>query len=85
MPYVETERETIQRRLFGCLSKDIERAVLESLSGNRLEVAVSMLSNAQEQIERGLTERARQAINRAKYLINQDQQQRERITDEGGR
>lgn len=78
MPYTETERkEEVQRRMFGCLTEDIDNIVLGSITyrvgqdllGARLEVAVSMLSDAQESMAQWFTEDARQAINRAKYLI----------------
>jgi hypothetical protein len=33
-------------------------------------IAMSMLSDAQEEIERGMQERARQTVNRAKWVIH---------------
>jgi hypothetical protein len=62
--------KTAQKWMFGCLTEEIDAAVEDSLSQNRLEVAVSMLSDAQELMVMGEIKSASQAINRAKYLIS---------------
>jgi hypothetical protein len=68
MPYTDAERVIVQRRIFGCTAEELETLV--NAQRPRLEIALSVLSDAQELIQRGQTEDARQAINRAKYMIN---------------
>jgi hypothetical protein len=68
MPYTDAERVIVQRRMFGCTSAELESIV--DAQHPRLEIALSVLSDAQELIERGQAENARQAINRAKYMIH---------------
>lgn len=85
MPYTE-----VQSRIYGCLTEDIDNAVLGSityrvsqdLSVSRLEVALSMLSDAQEQMARSRPESARQAINRAKYLIDKERYEKSKFSGE---
>ena len=80
MPYMYSERRAIQTKMFGCIEEDIDAAVQGSLSQNGLEVALSMLSDAQYLIMRDRKDQARQAINRAKYLIDKAYQtERERV------
>ena len=80
MPYTYSERNAIQTKMFGCLTDEIDAAVKDSFSQSGLEVAISMLSDAQEQILRDRKEQARQTINRAKYLIDKAYQtERERV------
>lgn len=62
---------------YGCTANDLEKSVLRSLRmvGNSPQmIATSILSDVQEEIERGLNEQARQDINRAKWIINQNWQ-----------
>jgi hypothetical protein len=54
--------------MFGCTSEELETLVKADRS--RLTIALSVLSDAQELIQRGQAENARQAINRAKYMIH---------------
>lgn len=68
MPYTEEERVIVQRRMFGCTSEELESIV--NAENSRLSIALSVLSDAQELIRLGQAEDARQAINRAKYMIN---------------
>ena len=68
MPYTDAERVIVQRRMFGCTANELESLVKADRS--RLTIALSVLSDAQELIRRGQAESARQAINRAKYMIN---------------
>jgi len=68
MPYTDAERVIVQRRMFGCTSEELESIV--DAQHPRLEIALSVLSDAQELIERGQAENARQAINKAKYMIH---------------
>ena len=77
MPYTDAERKVVQTKMFGCLAEDIDAAVTGTITyrvdGNlteaRLEVAESMLSDAQEAMHFGDAEGARQTINRVKYLL----------------
>jgi hypothetical protein len=68
MPYTESERIIVQRRIFGCTAEELESIV--DAQHPRLSIALSVLSDAQELIRLGQAEDARQAINRAKYMIN---------------
>ena len=68
MPYTDEERVQVQKRMFGCTSEELETIV--DAQHPRLSIALSVLSDAQELIRLGQTEDARQAINRAKYMIN---------------
>lgn len=72
------QQEAWERQCYGCLAADFKQSVEMSLpvrvagtdpSTGYGMVAMSTLSDAQEMIERGLYEEARQAINRAKLLI----------------
>ena len=69
MPYTETERKTIQSRMFGCSTAEIDALVTPECT--RLEIALFMLSDAQELLMLDSDDdRIRQTINRAKYLID---------------
>jgi len=65
-------KEQMQIAMYGCTIADmraeIEDSITAKLSGYAM-VAMSILSDAQEEMERGMTERARQSINRAKWVI----------------
>ena len=66
------QSEEGQIRVYGCTVADMKIAVEESLDlrfGGGAMVAISMLSNAQEEISRDMKEHARQTINRAKWVI----------------
>jgi hypothetical protein len=63
----------ISQTMFGCdideFRKSVEESITFKLAGPALS-AISQLSDAQEEIELGLNERARQTINRAKWIIS---------------
>ncbi len=61
------DRET---KMFGCPVVDLE-AMIESSPTPAAMMALSMLSDAQEEIVMGHAETARQTINRAKYIIGE--------------
>ena len=63
-----------EMEMFGCLLEDLYLDVMEAYADPNYSVvgfAMSVLSNAQEEIERGLDNKARQSINIAKYIIKQ--------------
>jgi hypothetical protein len=64
--------EQWEMQCYGCLEKDLRASIENSLtfkhSGPGM-IAMSMLSDAQEEIERNMNEQARQTINRAKWVI----------------
>tara|TARA_R110002126_G_scaffold82531_1_gene202351 strand:+ start:960 stop:1175 length:216 start_codon:yes stop_codon:yes gene_type:complete len=63
-----------EMEMFGCLLEDLYMDVMEAHADPNYSVvgfAMSVLSNAQEEIERGLDNKARQSINIAKYIIKQ--------------
>ena len=63
-----------EMEMFGCLLEDLYVDVMEAYADPNYSVAgfaMSVLSNAQEEIERGLDNKARQSINIAKYIIKQ--------------
>lgn len=65
-------KELQELRMFGCTSAElresIEGSITFDLTGPAM-VAASMLSDAQEEIARGMSEEARQTINRAKWVL----------------
>ena len=63
-----------EMEMFGCLLEDLYVDVMEAYADPNYSVAgfaISVLSNAQEEIERGLDNKARQSINVAKTIIKQ--------------
>ena len=55
---------------FGCTKAAIDAAITKGL-GHPMMLAMSMMSDAQELLERGLLEEARQVLNRAKYVVSE--------------
>lgn len=73
MTSMDQEKEV---RMFGCTLEDLRRGVEDSLAvklnaGGYQMVAMSILSDAQELIAMGHNERARQEMNKAKWIIQQ--------------
>jgi hypothetical protein len=68
-----TDVEKRQVRMYGCTEQQMREAVEQSLtfrfSGAGM-MAMSLMSDAQEEILRELDEDARQTINRAKWIIS---------------
>ena len=67
-----TDAEQRQVRMFGCTTAQMREAVEESLSfrfSGPAMYAMSLMSDAQEEIVRGLEEDARQTLNRAKWIV----------------
>jgi len=61
-----------QTRVYGCTLDDLKQSIESSLDFKFMGAyacAISMMSDAQEEIEHGMRERARQTINRAKWVI----------------
>jgi len=68
-----TDAEKRQVSMFGCTTEQMREAVAESLSfrfSGPAMYAMSMMSDAQEEIARGLDEDARQTLNRAKWIVS---------------
>ncbi len=72
---MRTEKEELA--MFGCTELDLREFVAlyigpgaEEHFQTRENAAVSLLSDAQEEISLGRGERARQAINRAKWMLS---------------
>jgi len=68
-----TDAEKRQVSAFGCTTAQMREAVEESLSfrfSGPVMYAMSMMSDAQEEIARGLDEDARQTLNRAKWIVS---------------
>ena len=68
-----TDAEKRQVRMFGCTTEQMREAVEESLSfrfSGPAMYAMSLMSDAQEEITRGLEEDARQTLNRAKWIVS---------------
>jgi len=67
-----TDLEKRQVRMFGCTEQQMRTAVEESFtfrfSGPAM-MAMSLMSDAQEEIERDMNEDARQTLNRAKWIL----------------
>ena len=75
--FTDAERIAANISMFGCqtedLDADLDKAVAVKMHGNRTQtltmLAMSLLSDSQEEIARGLDEQARKTINCAKYFI----------------
>lgn len=72
----ETSIEERQVAMFGVTSADMQTFVERNVGPLKLfatpkDAAFSILSDAQEEMAMGMTERARKSINRAKWLIDQ--------------
>jgi hypothetical protein len=60
----------------GCINRDVEKwAKRGDMGGSPAMYAFSLLSDVQEMIERDQKEGARQALNRAKYILQKHYQQ----------
>lgn len=67
-----TAQEKRQVGMFGCTEAQMREAVEESLTfrfQGPAFMAASLMSDAQEEIDRGLSEDARQTLNRAKWIL----------------
>jgi len=64
--------EAEQRTCLGCLEQTVLEGVQEAVLRREAPafVAFSLLSDAQELIDRGLDEQARQTINRSKFILS---------------
>jgi hypothetical protein len=68
-----TQQEKSEVRMFGCTVAQMREAVEESLTfrfAGPAMYAMSMMSDAQEEILRELDEDARQTLNRAKWILS---------------
>jgi hypothetical protein len=76
-----TKQEEREEKMFGCREAELKEAVEKSLtfqlSGPAM-VAASMMSDAQEELARGMNEEARQTLNRAKFVLFEYVSPRER-------
>ena len=58
---------------YGCASqslrKSLDNDISAKMTGNYLMVVASMMSDAQQEIEFGMDESARQTLNRAKFVL----------------
>jgi len=68
-----TQQEKSEVRMFGCTVAQMREAVEESLTfrfAGPAMYAMSMMSDAQEEILRDMNEDARQTLNRAKWILS---------------
>jgi len=68
-----TQQEKNEVRMFGCTVAQMREAVEESLTfrfAGPAMMAMSLMSDAQEEIVRELDEDARQTLNRAKWILS---------------
>lgn len=69
-------REAMQReqQMFGCVIADFKESLEDSftfrVSGPAM-IAMSLMSDAQEEMEHGSLESARQTLNRAKWVLSE--------------
>ncbi len=69
----QEELNNMETRMYGMTVKEMQKFYVESPTFKELGagfLALSLLSDVQEMIERNLQEDARQAINRVKWLIS---------------
>jgi hypothetical protein len=73
MPYTPEEQKQRKLQMFGCdldaFVESVDTSLTLKACGPSM-VIISILSDAQEEIAMGDTERARQTINRAKFLVD---------------
>ena len=70
MPRTDEDRDRWCQQAYGCSEAELATAVEDATKiQSRQMTAMSMLSDAQEEIAMGMQERARQTINRAKWVI----------------
>jgi len=68
-----TQQEKSEVRMFGCTVAQMREAIEESLTfrfAGPAMMAMSLMSDAQEEILRELNEDARQTLNRAKWILS---------------
>lgn len=67
------EKKKLELAMFGCYRKELRESIEESISFSISPgmIAMSILSDSQEELERGLDDMARQSINRAKWVISE--------------
>ena len=68
-----TQQEKSEVRMFGCTVAQMREAIEESLTfrfAGPAMMAMSLMSDAQEEIVRELDEDARQTLNRAKWILS---------------
>jgi hypothetical protein len=68
-----TDTEKRQVRMYGCTEQQMREAVEESFTfrfAGPAMMAMSLMSDAQEEIVRELDEDARQTLNRAKWILS---------------
>ena len=65
----ERKAEIRDRVMFGCQEQDLRDLVARDFYSSPAFLAVSILSDAQEVLSFGNAEKARQFINRAKWVI----------------
>jgi hypothetical protein len=61
--------EQKQISMFGCVKAEIDRADAEAL-GHPMMRIMGLISDAQQEMAMGMTEKSRQTLNIAKYLIS---------------
>jgi hypothetical protein len=67
-----TEKQQREVRMYGCTEEELRESVESSLSfkfSGPAMVAMSMMSDAQEEMANGMTEYARRTINCAKWIL----------------
>ena len=69
----QTETDKRYLSMYGCTQDDMVCMMNDPMNfiGGHYMLAMSILSDAQECIERGMDETARQYINRAKYVLRE--------------
>ena len=76
MPLTQEQKNEFDMNCYGMLRGRLAEAV-DTAIGDPTMVAMSMLSDAQECIERGMGENARKLINQAKWVIGERLDNRE--------
>lgn len=74
---MNTEQERIQFQIqcFGMTQDQLDKYIEAGLDyTDRISMSISLMSDAQEEIAMGLHEKARQTLNRAKYIAMRSRQ-----------
>jgi len=72
---VQKSATTNDQEIYGCDLKDFEKSLNNAMNKDPKFIATSLMSDAQELIEMGFSNDARQMLNRAKWVLMQWQPQ----------
>ena len=69
MNITEQEKKEWDLQCYGCTSQALRTSLIGADKNECMMIIGSMMSDAQEEIERNMNEEARQTLNRAKFVL----------------